>query len=34
MKKSIVILLLFISICVGQTLDDAFAKIAPKTNCR
>lgn len=30
MKKIIVVLLLFISICIGQTLEDAFAKIAPK----
>lgn len=30
MKKAILTLLLFISICMGQTLEDAFAKIAPK----
>lgn len=30
MKKAILTLLLFISICMGQALEDAFAKIAPK----
>ena len=30
MKKAILTLLLFISVCMGQTLEDAFAKIAPK----
>ncbi|BAM32736.1 hypothetical protein HCBAA847_1506 [Helicobacter cinaedi CCUG 18818 = ATCC BAA-847] len=34
MKKAILTLLLFISICMGQTLEDAFAKIAQKTKYR